>query len=129
MEKRELGKSGLKVSALGLGCMGMSMGYGPAADIGEMVNLIHEAVDLGVDFFDTAEVYGPFTNEELLPTAAMALSLSNLPTTARSAELKSCCKILDNARGSAKITILPTSGPFNISIFLFFIPDLLSSFN
>ena len=70
-----------------------------------------------------------FTNEELLPTAAMALSLSNLPTTARSAELKSCCKILDNARGSAKITILPTSGPFNISIFLFFIPDLLSSFN
>ena len=69
MEKRELGKSGLKVSALGLGCMGMSMGYGPAADIGEMVNLIHEAVDLGVDFFDTAEVYGPFTNEELLGKA------------------------------------------------------------
>lgn len=69
MEKRELGKSGLKVSAMGLGCMGMSMGYGPAADIGEMVNLIHEAVDLGVDFFDTAEVYGPFTNEELLGKA------------------------------------------------------------
>lgn len=69
MEKRELGKSGLKVSALGLGCMGMSMGYGPAADINDMVKLIHQAVEMGVDHFDTAEVYGPFVNEELLGKA------------------------------------------------------------
>lgn len=69
MEKRELGKSGLKVSALGLGCMGMSMGYGPAADINDMVKLIHQAVEMGVDHFDTAEVYGPFANEELLGKA------------------------------------------------------------
>ncbi len=69
MEKRELGKSGLKVSALGLGCMGMSFGYGPAANVGDMIRLIHEAVDMGINFFDTAEVYGPFTNEELLGKA------------------------------------------------------------
>lgn len=69
MEKRQLGKSGLEVSALGLGCMGMSSGYGPAADIGEMVRLMHHAIDLGVNFFDTAEVYGPFSNEELLGKA------------------------------------------------------------
>ena len=69
MEKRELGKSGLEVSALGLGCMGMSFGYGPAADVNDMIRLIHEAVDMGVNFFDTAEVYGPFTNEELLGKA------------------------------------------------------------
>ncbi|MCM1129516.1 MAG: aldo/keto reductase [Oxalobacter formigenes] len=69
MEKRELGKSGLKVSALGLGCMGMSSGYGPAASINEMVNLIHQAVDMGVNHVDTAEVYGPFANEELLGKA------------------------------------------------------------
>ena len=69
MEKRELGKSGLEVSALGLGCMGMSFGYGPAADVNDMILLIHEAVDMGVNFFDTAEVYGPFTNEELLGKA------------------------------------------------------------
>lgn len=69
MQKRQLGKSGLEVSALGLGCMGMSSGYGPAADVGEMVRLMHRAVDLGVNFFDTAEVYGPFTNEELLGKA------------------------------------------------------------
>ena len=55
MEKRELGKSGLEVSALGLGCMGMSFGYGPAADVNDMIRLIHEAVDMGVNFFDTAE--------------------------------------------------------------------------
>lgn len=64
MEKRQLGKSGLEVSALGLGCMGMSLGYGPAADVNEMVKLIRNAVDMGVTHFDTAEVYGPFINEE-----------------------------------------------------------------
>jgi aryl-alcohol dehydrogenase-like predicted oxidoreductase len=69
MQKRELGKSGLEVSALGLGCMGMSFGLGPAADKKEMISLIHSAVEKGVTFFDTAEVYGPFTNEELVGEA------------------------------------------------------------
>lgn len=69
MEQRELGKSGLRVSALGLGCMGMSFGYGPAKDEQEMIALIRAAVDLGVTFFDTAEVYGPYTNETLLGKA------------------------------------------------------------
>jgi aryl-alcohol dehydrogenase-like predicted oxidoreductase len=63
IEKRELGKSGLEVSALGLGCMGMSFGYGVIADKKEMITLIHKAVESGVTFFDTAEVYGPFINE------------------------------------------------------------------
>lgn len=66
MQKRKLGNSGLEVSALGLGCMGMSFGLGPAADKTEMIALIRAAVDKGVTFFDTAEVYGPFTNEELV---------------------------------------------------------------
>jgi aryl-alcohol dehydrogenase-like predicted oxidoreductase len=65
MQKRKLGNSGLEVSALGLGCMGMSFGYGPAGDKKEMISLIRSAVERGVTFFDTAEVYGPFTNEEL----------------------------------------------------------------
>jgi aryl-alcohol dehydrogenase-like predicted oxidoreductase len=63
MQKRKLGKSNLEVSALGLGCMGMSFSYGPPHDENEMIALIHKAVDLGITFFDTAEVYGPFTNE------------------------------------------------------------------
>src|SRR5213594_3661149 len=69
MKKRQLGKSGLEVSALGLGCMGMSFGYGPPADKQEMISLLRSAVDHGVTFFDTAEVYGPFTNEELVGEA------------------------------------------------------------
>ncbi len=69
MLKRKLGKSNLEVSALGLGCMGMSFGYGPPADTKEMISLIRSAVELGVTFFDTAEVYGPFTNEELVGEA------------------------------------------------------------
>src|SRR6266478_689107 len=69
MQKRKLGSSNLEVSALGLGCMGMSFGYGPAADKPEMISLIRSAVERGVTFFDTAEVYGPFTNEELLGEA------------------------------------------------------------
>ncbi len=69
MQKRKLGKSNLEVSALGLGCMSMSFGYGPAADKQEMISLIRKAVELGVTFFDTAEVYGPFTNEELVGEA------------------------------------------------------------
>jgi len=69
MQKRQLGKGGLEVSALGLGCMGMSFGLGPAADKKEMISLIRKAVEKGVTFFDTAEVYGPFTNEELVGEA------------------------------------------------------------
>ena len=69
MQKRTLGKSGLEVSEIGLGCMGMSFGYGPPKDKPEMVSLIRKAVELGVTFFDTAEVYGPFTNEELVGEA------------------------------------------------------------
>jgi len=69
MQKRKLGKSNLEVSALGLGCMGMSFGYGPAGDKQEMISVIRAAVERGVTFFDTAEVYGPFTNEELVGEA------------------------------------------------------------
>src|ERR1700685_3626469 len=69
MQKRKLGKGNLEVSALGLGCMGMSFGYGPAADKQEMISLIRSAVERGITFFDTAEVYGPFVNEELLGEA------------------------------------------------------------
>jgi aryl-alcohol dehydrogenase-like predicted oxidoreductase len=69
MQKRKLGKSNLEVSALGLGCMGMSFGYGPAGDKQEMISLIRSAVERGVTFFDTAEAYGPFTNEELVGEA------------------------------------------------------------
>jgi aryl-alcohol dehydrogenase-like predicted oxidoreductase len=73
MQKRKLGKSNLEVSALGLGCMGMSFGYGPAGDEQEMIAVIRSAVDLGVTFFDTAEVYGPFTNEVLVGKALAPL--------------------------------------------------------
>jgi aryl-alcohol dehydrogenase-like predicted oxidoreductase len=69
MHKRRLGTSDLEVSALGLGCMGMSFGYGPAADKQEMIALIRSAVERGITFFDTAEAYGPFTNEELVGEA------------------------------------------------------------
>lgn len=69
MQKRQLGRSGLEVSALGLGCMGMSMAYGPPTDKQEMIALIRQAVEKGVTFFDTAEIYGPYVNEELLGEA------------------------------------------------------------
>src|SRR5437867_921840 len=69
MKKRELGKSGLEVSAIGLGCMGMSSGYGPPKDKQEMISLLRAAVERGVTFFDTAEIYGPFINEELVGEA------------------------------------------------------------
>ncbi len=69
MQKRKLGKSNLEVSAVGLGCMGMSFSYGPPKDKKEMTALLRAAVDRGVTFFDTAEVYGPFTNEELVGEA------------------------------------------------------------
>jgi len=73
MEKRKLGNSGLEVSAIGLGCMGMSSSYGPPADRQEMISLLRSAVDRGVTFFDTAEAYGPFTNEELVGEALAPL--------------------------------------------------------
>jgi len=69
MKKRKLGKSGLEVSAIGLGCMGMSFSYGPPKDKKEMISLLDAAVERGITFFDTAEVYGPFTNEELVGEA------------------------------------------------------------
>ncbi|QEM11007.1 aldo/keto reductase [Mucilaginibacter rubeus] len=69
MKTRKLGNSGLEVSELGLGCMGLSFGYGPATDLKDAVKLLHAAVEKGVTFFDTAEAYGPFTNEELLGEA------------------------------------------------------------
>ena len=69
MKKRKLGSGGLEVSAIGLGCMGMSFGYGPAQDKQQMIKLIREAVERGVTFFDSAELYGPFTNEELVGEA------------------------------------------------------------
>jgi len=69
MQKRQLGKSGLEVSALGFGCMGMSFGYGPAGDKQEMISVLRSGVERGITFFDTAEVYGPFTNEELVGEA------------------------------------------------------------
>src|SRR5215467_11621847 len=69
MKKRKLGKSNLEVSALGLGCMGMSFSYGPPKDKQEMISLLHAAVDRGITFFDTAEVYGPYTNEDLVGEA------------------------------------------------------------
>jgi aryl-alcohol dehydrogenase-like predicted oxidoreductase len=69
MKKRKLGNSGLEVSALGLGCMGLSYGFGPATEKQDAIKLMRRAVELGVTFFDTAEVYGPFTNEELVGEA------------------------------------------------------------
>ena len=69
MQRRKLGSKGLEVGAIGLGCMGMSHAYGEPADEAEAIKVIHRALALGVDFFDTAEVYGPYKNEELLGRA------------------------------------------------------------
>src|SRR5438876_5480085 len=99
MQKRKLGKSNLEVSAIGLGCMGMSFGYGPAGDKQEMISVIRAAVDRGVTFFDTAEVYGPFASEELVGEAlapfrdqvviATKFEFEFDPDTGRSLELNS----------------------------------------
>src|SRR5207247_10473794 len=83
MQKRKLGKSNLDVSAIGLGCMGLSFGYGPAVDKQQGISLIRAALERGVTFFDTAEVYGPFTNEELVgealaPFGAQAVNATRL---------------------------------------------------
>src|SRR6476661_3213985 len=69
MQKRNLGRSDLQVSAIGFGCMGMSFSYGPPKDKREMTSLLHAAIERGITFFDTAEVYGPFLNEELVGEA------------------------------------------------------------
>ena len=80
MQKRKLGKSNLEVSAIGLGCMGMSQSYGPPpGDKQEMISLIRSALERGVTFFDTAEVYGPFTNEELVGEAPTACGEPPVP--------------------------------------------------
>ena len=76
MQKRKLGKSDLEVSAIGLGCMGMSFSYGPPKDKQEMTALLRAAVERGVTFFDTAEVYGPFTNEELVGKRSLPFASS-----------------------------------------------------
>jgi aryl-alcohol dehydrogenase-like predicted oxidoreductase len=73
MQQRKLGTNGPEVSAIGLGCMGMSMNYGTPPDRQEMIGLLHAAVARGITFFDTAEVYGPFTNEELVGEALAPL--------------------------------------------------------
>ena len=79
MEKRILGKSGLEVSAIGLGCMGLSFGYGPATENESAIRLIRAACERGVTFFDTAEAYGPFSNEELLGEALAPANIAGLP--------------------------------------------------
>ena len=86
MEKRKLGNQGLEVSTIGLGCMGMTQSYPPFPVKGDMIKLIHQAIDLGVNFFDTAEGYGPYENEKLLGEAIkghrkMLLLLLNLDLT------------------------------------------------
>jgi aryl-alcohol dehydrogenase-like predicted oxidoreductase len=83
MQKRTLGNSNLEVSALGLGCMGMSYNYGLAADKQEMIRLLHSAVERGMTFFDTAQVYGPFTNEELVGEALSPFRESEGPDSRR----------------------------------------------
>jgi len=77
MQKRKLGKSNLEVSALGLGCLGLSFGYGPATEKQQAISLIRSAVERGVTFFDTAEIYGPFTNEELVGEALAPFRAAN----------------------------------------------------
>ena len=83
MQKRKLGNSNLEVSAIGLGCMGMSYGYGPAHDKQAMIALIRSAVERGVTFFDTAEVYGPFTSDDLREIAAAKIEVQGARGTGR----------------------------------------------
>ena len=85
MQKRKLGNGNLDVSALGLGCMGMSYGYGPAGEKQEMISVIRAAVERGITLFDTAEIYGPFTNEELVGEALAPFEArsSSLPSSGR----------------------------------------------
>jgi aryl-alcohol dehydrogenase-like predicted oxidoreductase len=103
MQKRKLGKSGLEVSAIGLGCMGMSFSYGPPKDKQEMISLLRKAVELGVTFFDTAEVYGPFTNEELVGEALAPLRQQVVIATKFGFDLRGS----DNRPGAAGLSSRP----------------------
>jgi aryl-alcohol dehydrogenase-like predicted oxidoreductase len=100
MQKRKLGKSNLEVSALGLGCMGMSFSYGPPKDKKEMTALLRAAVERGVTFFDTAEVYGPFINEELVGEALAPFrnSRPKICETSTAPPAKSRCMALGTPR-------------------------------
>jgi predicted oxidoreductase len=103
MQKRKLGTNNLEVSALGLGCMSMSFGYGPPADKQQMIALIRTAVDRGVTFFDTAEAYGPFTNEELVGEALAPVRDQVRSRRSSGSDLKATNRV-------AWIAGLPTSG-------------------
>ena len=103
MQKRKLGKSGLEVSALGLGCMGMSFSYGPPKDKTEMTALLRTAVDRGITFFDTAEVYGPFTNEELVGEALAPFRKQVVIATKFGFDLSGC----DTRPGAAPVSSRP----------------------
>src|SRR5580704_16786758 len=103
MQKRKLGKSNLEVSALGLGCMGMSFSYGPPKDKQEMTALLHAAVDRGVTFFDTAEVYGPFLNEDLVGEALAPFRNKLVIATKFGFDLSGS----DNRPGAAGLNSLP----------------------
>jgi aryl-alcohol dehydrogenase-like predicted oxidoreductase len=103
MQKRKLGKSDLEVSALGLGCMGMSFSYGPPKDKKEMTDLLHAAVERGITFFDTAEVYGPFTNEELVGEALAPYRSKVVIATKFGFDLRGA----DNRPGAAPVSSRP----------------------
>lgn len=96
MQKRKLGNSGLEVSTIGLGCMGMSHGYGPASDKKEMISLIHSAIDRGVTFFDTAEVYGPYINEELVGEALRSFKEDVVIATKFGIQMENGKQVLDS---------------------------------
>ena len=100
MKKRTLGDSNLEVSALGLGCMGLSFGYGPAVDKQQGISLIRAAVERGVTFFDTAEVYGPFTNEELVGEALAPFRKDVVIATMSAFISKTASKLVWTAAGS-----------------------------
>ncbi len=105
MQKRKLGKGGLEVSALGLGCMGMSFSYGPPKDKQEMTTLLRTAVERGITFFDTAEVYGPFTNEELVGEALAPFRKQVVIATKFGFDLSGS----DNRPGAAPVSSRPGS--------------------
>ena len=109
MKKRILGNSGLEVSALGLGCMGLSFGYGPATEKKAAIKLIQAAFERGVTFFDTAEAYGPFTNEELLGEALQPMrSKVVIATKFGFKEGKTALKIAETKRFKPLIELLST---------------------
>jgi aryl-alcohol dehydrogenase-like predicted oxidoreductase len=105
MKKRQLGKSGLEVSAIGLGCMGMSHGYGPATDKKEMIALIHAAIERGVTFFDTAEVYGPYVNEELVGEALKPFKEKVVIATKFGIQMENGKQVLDSKPKTIRQTV------------------------